>query len=251
MRAAVTRGGRAGGGRGRRPACRPRATWWCARWPPASAAPTSTPWRTSPISPGLMDRSACRRSTRRPTACSATSSAPRSSSTGPTPPARCRWGRRVCSVPDRRRPDRRGADRLLQPLPGRAGRAHGAPGDAPASRCPTSLDTDLAALTEPLAVGEHAVGLAGLAPGQPCLVVGLRAGGAGGHRRPQGPGARPRAGGRLLAHPTPAGRGVRGRRGRRPGRGLAARPLGDFGVPRDDHGAGRGRHARRRRPRTR
>ncbi len=37
---------------------------------------------------------------------------------------------------------------------------------------PDSLDTDLAALTEPLAVGEHAVGLADLAEGQPCLVVG-------------------------------------------------------------------------------
>jgi threonine dehydrogenase-like Zn-dependent dehydrogenase len=37
---------------------------------------------------------------------------------------------------------------------------------------PDSLDTGLAALTEPLAVGEHAVGLSGLQPGQPCLVVG-------------------------------------------------------------------------------
>jgi threonine dehydrogenase-like Zn-dependent dehydrogenase len=37
---------------------------------------------------------------------------------------------------------------------------------------PDELDTDLAALTEPLAVGEHAVGLADLAEGQPCLVVG-------------------------------------------------------------------------------
>ena len=37
---------------------------------------------------------------------------------------------------------------------------------------PDALDTDLAALTEPLAVGEHAVGLADLHPGQPCLVVG-------------------------------------------------------------------------------
>jgi threonine dehydrogenase-like Zn-dependent dehydrogenase len=37
---------------------------------------------------------------------------------------------------------------------------------------PESLETNLAALTEPLAVGEHAVGLAGLLPGQPCLVVG-------------------------------------------------------------------------------
>jgi len=37
---------------------------------------------------------------------------------------------------------------------------------------PDSVATDLAALTEPLAVGEHAVGLSGLQPGQPCLVVG-------------------------------------------------------------------------------
>ena len=37
---------------------------------------------------------------------------------------------------------------------------------------PDAVETDLAALTEPLAVGEHAVGLAGLSPGQPCLVVG-------------------------------------------------------------------------------
>jgi len=37
---------------------------------------------------------------------------------------------------------------------------------------PDSLDTKVAALTEPLAVGEHAVGLSGLQPGQPCLVVG-------------------------------------------------------------------------------
>ncbi len=37
---------------------------------------------------------------------------------------------------------------------------------------PDELTTDLAALTEPLAVGEHAVGLADLTEGQPCLVVG-------------------------------------------------------------------------------
>ncbi len=37
---------------------------------------------------------------------------------------------------------------------------------------PDSLETDLAALTEPMAVGEHAVGLSGLQQGQPCLVVG-------------------------------------------------------------------------------
>ena len=37
---------------------------------------------------------------------------------------------------------------------------------------PDGLATDLAALVEPMAVGEHAVGLAGVEPGQPCLVVG-------------------------------------------------------------------------------
>jgi threonine dehydrogenase-like Zn-dependent dehydrogenase len=37
---------------------------------------------------------------------------------------------------------------------------------------PDSLSSDLAALTEPLAVGEHAVGLSGLEPGQPSLVIG-------------------------------------------------------------------------------
>jgi threonine dehydrogenase-like Zn-dependent dehydrogenase len=37
---------------------------------------------------------------------------------------------------------------------------------------PDSVETNLAALTEPLAVGEHAVGLADLQPGQPCLVIG-------------------------------------------------------------------------------
>jgi len=37
---------------------------------------------------------------------------------------------------------------------------------------PDSLPTELAALTEPLAVGEHAVGLSGLEAGQPSMVVG-------------------------------------------------------------------------------
>jgi threonine dehydrogenase-like Zn-dependent dehydrogenase len=37
---------------------------------------------------------------------------------------------------------------------------------------PDAVSTEMAALTEPLAVGEHAVGLSGLTPGQPCLVVG-------------------------------------------------------------------------------
>jgi threonine dehydrogenase-like Zn-dependent dehydrogenase len=37
---------------------------------------------------------------------------------------------------------------------------------------PEGLDTDLATLTEPMAVGEHAVGRSGLEPGRPCLVIG-------------------------------------------------------------------------------
>lgn len=37
---------------------------------------------------------------------------------------------------------------------------------------PDAVSTETAALTEPLAVGEHAVGLADVTPGQPCLVVG-------------------------------------------------------------------------------
>lgn len=37
---------------------------------------------------------------------------------------------------------------------------------------PDAVPTEMAALTEPLAVGEHAVGLAEVSPGQPCLVVG-------------------------------------------------------------------------------
>ncbi len=37
---------------------------------------------------------------------------------------------------------------------------------------PEGLGPEVAALTEPLAVGEHAVNLAGLRPGDPCLVVG-------------------------------------------------------------------------------
>jgi threonine dehydrogenase-like Zn-dependent dehydrogenase len=37
---------------------------------------------------------------------------------------------------------------------------------------PENLSTHTAALTEPLAVGEHAVGLSGLVVGEPCLVVG-------------------------------------------------------------------------------
>ena len=55
--------------------------------------------RLRATSPGSWTPSACPPWTRRPTASSATSSARRSSSTGPTPPAPSRSGTRVCSVP--------------------------------------------------------------------------------------------------------------------------------------------------------
>ena len=81
---------------------------------------------------------------------------------------------------------------------------------------PDELETDLAALTEPLAVGEHAVGLADLAEGQPCLVVGCGPVGLAVIAALKGTRPRARAGGRLLAGAAPAGRGVRGGRGHRP-----------------------------------
>ena len=109
---------------------------------------------------------------------------------------------------------------------------------------PDALATDLAALTEPLAVGEHAVGLAGLGPGQPCLVVGCGPVGPGRHRRAQGARPRPGAGRRLLADPAPPGRGLRGRRGHRPRRGVAARPLVRLRHRPHRHGAHRVGHAR-------
>ena len=64
---------------------------------------------------------------------------------------------------------------------------------------PDELETDLAALTEPLAVGEHAVGPGGPDGGPAVPRRGLRPGGPRGDRGTQGPRARPRAGGRLLA----------------------------------------------------
>ncbi len=80
-------------------------------------------------------------------------------------------GTRVCSVPVLF--SSRGVEQL--------GYSHNFPG-AMAERMvlqemlllpvPDSLSSDLAALTEPLAVGEHAVGLSGIEIGQPALVVG-------------------------------------------------------------------------------
>ncbi len=80
-------------------------------------------------------------------------------------------GSRVCSVPVIMGPE--GIEQI--------GYSNGYPGalaerftlqEALLLPVPDGLPTELAALTEPLAVGEHAVGLAELESGQPCLVVG-------------------------------------------------------------------------------
>jgi threonine dehydrogenase-like Zn-dependent dehydrogenase len=80
-------------------------------------------------------------------------------------------GTRVCSVPILFSAN--GVEQI-----GYSNRFPGAMGEAMALQealvlaVPDSLDSEIAALTEPLAVGEHAVGLAGLTVGQPSLVVG-------------------------------------------------------------------------------
>ena len=136
----------------------------------------------------------------------------------------------------RRGPDRRRADRLLQHVPGRAGRAHGAPGAAAPAGARLARDRPGRA---DRAAGR---GRARRRPGRPRRGAtvpgrGLRPGGPGRHRRPQGPRPRPGAGGRLLADPPPPGRGLRGRRGHRPGGGIAARSLGDLRRAPHRHGA--------------
>ena len=105
------------------------------------------------------------------------SSAPRWSNTGPTPPAPCPSGTRVCSVPSLLAPT--GVEQIgySNHYPGALGE-HMVLQELLLLPVPDGLDTDLAALTEPLAVGEHTVGLAGLAPGSPvswsgCGPVGL------------------------------------------------------------------------------
>ncbi len=159
-----------------------------------------------------------------PTGSSATSSAPRSSSSAPTPRGTLPSGTRVCSVPIILGPTGMEQIGYSNHYPG-ALAEHMALQEVLLLPVADSLDTDLAALTEPMAVGEHAVGLAGLEPGSAVPRGRLRPRRAGGHRRAKGPGPRAGAGGRLLADPAPAGRGVRGRRGDRPGRAVAARTL--------------------------
>ena len=170
MRAAVTRGGRLVVGEVAEPVP-PRATWSCARWPPASAGPTCTRWPTSRHFTGLMDSVGV--PALDPTAdcvfghefcAEIVEHGPDTAGTLPV-------GTRVCSVPIILGPT--GVEQIgySNDYPG-ALAEHMVLQELLLLPVPDSLDTDLAALTEPLAVGEHAVGLAGLEPGQPCLVVG-------------------------------------------------------------------------------
>ena len=145
-----------------------------------------------------------------------------------------------------RGPDRRRADRLFQRLPGRVGRAHGAPGAAlpPGAR----RAVHRAGCADRTTCRGRARRRVGRPDRRPTLPRGgLRPRGAGRDRRAQGPRPRPGAGRRLLPDPSPPGRGLRRRRGHRPRRGLAARPLGRFRHRPDRHGTHRVRAARRRR----
>jgi len=81
--------------------------------------------------------------------------------------------------------------------------------------------------------GARGSGSPGLTEGQPCLVMGVRAGRAGRDRRAEGAGPWPGARGRLLPDATPPRRGVRRRRGssiRRRARPHDRWP--DFGIAR-------------------
>ena len=119
-------------------------------------------------------------------------------------------------------------------------------------KVPNGLDPRIAALTEPMAVGLHAVERSRVEPGMVRRGAGMRSGRAGGHRR-----AAPRRGRDdrrrgLLAPATRAGRDDgRDRGGRSPGRagraGVAARRRA--AADGDLRGGRRQRHARRRDPR--
>ena len=153
----------------RRPA---RATWWCARWPPASAGPTCTRWRDFAHFTGLMDSVGVPSLDPDADCVFGHEFCAEIVEHGPDTARTLPVGTRVCSVPDHRGPDRR-RSRSATPTPYPGALAeHMVLQELLLLPVPDSLDTDLAALTEPLAVGEHAVGLAGLTPGQPCLVVG-------------------------------------------------------------------------------
>ncbi len=145
----------------------------------------------------------------------------------------------------RRDPDRRRADRLLQPLPGRPGRAHGAPGDAAPAR-PRLARHRPGRADRTAGRGRARRRALRARAGATVPGGGVRPGRPGRHRRPQGPGPRAGPGGRLLAHPPPPGRGLRGRRGHRPGRRVPPRPLGR--LRRGHRGDGTGRRRPTRRP---
>ncbi len=146
---------------------------------------------------------------------------------------------------DHRGADGRRADRLLEPVPRRAGRAHGAPGDAAAAGARRARDRPRR--TDRAARGGRARRRPGRPGGGPAVPRrGLRPGRPRGDRRAQGPGPRAGAGRRLLAGAAPSGRGVRGGRGHRPGGRVTPRALGRLRRGQDRDGAGRRLHARRR-----
>jgi len=139
-------------------------------------------------------------------------------------------------------PYRRGADRRTRTrYPGASPQAHGPPGTAPLPRCPTRWPPP-GAFTDRSPWASTAGGWR-LSPGAPCLVGRLRGPPAAIHRRAQGARHGTGPGADFSTHPTPAGRGVRGRRGHRPRPGLAARPLVRLRNRPHGHGTHRVRHA--------
>ena len=91
---------------------------------------------------------------------------------------------------------------------------------------PNGLDPRHAALTEPMAVGLHAVNRSGIATGDGALGARLRPGRPRRDRRPATARRRADRGQRLLARPPPARRDDGRRRGRRPGADRAVRAVG-------------------------
>ena len=89
---------------------------------------------------------------------------------------------------------------------------------------------ELAALTEPIAVGVHAVGLANLAPHDVPLVIGCGPVGLAVIAALKFRGVEPDRRRRLLARRAVRSPRSRGRRGRRPGRDVAVRELADAAV---------------------
>ena len=133
-----------------------RGRCWSRRWPAASAAPTCT--RQARPSHGRSRGifPAASRWTPPATSCSDTNSAARSSITARGTPRKLKPGTLVCSLPALLTPAGTAGHRLFQRQCRRLCRAHAARG-ALLLEVPNGLAAEHAALTEPLAVGLHAV----------------------------------------------------------------------------------------------